>query len=93
MASLFAPVQLGVGVSGGCEAAVHAIRRYTDQLPKDHVVVKLDSTNAFNDVRRDALLEAVAREIPELYRFVYATYADNSFLKFGNFSIKSEEGI
>ena len=41
MASLFAPIQLGVGVSGGCEAAVHAIRRYTDQLPKDHVVVKL----------------------------------------------------
>jgi len=93
MASLFAPVQLGVGVSGGCEAAVHAIRRYTDQLPKDHVVVKLDFTNAFNSVRRDALLEAVARDIPEIYRFAYATYADNSLLKFGNFSINSEEGI
>ena len=41
MASLFVPIQLGVGVSGGCEAAVHAIRQYTDQLPKDHVIVKL----------------------------------------------------
>jgi len=69
IASYLVPLQLGVGIPGGCEAAVHATRRYTDRLQKDHVVVKLDFANAFNSVRRDALLEAVVREIPELYRF------------------------
>jgi len=86
-------LQLGVGIPGGCEAAVHATRRYTDRLQKDHVVVKLDFANAFNSVRRDALLEAVAREFPELYRFAYATYAGNSSLTFGKFFVTSEEGI
>jgi hypothetical protein len=86
-------LQLGVGVPGGCEAAVHATRRFIDGLQKDHIVVKLDFANAFNSVRRDALLEAVARDIPEIYRFVFATYASNATLSFGNFCVISEEGI
>ena len=93
IASYLVPLQLGVGIPGGCEAAVHATRRYTDRLQKDHVVVKLDFANAFNSVRRDALLEAVAREIPELYRFAYATYSGNASLTFGKFFVTSEEGI
>ena len=40
--------QLGVGVSGGAEAAVHATRRLLQNLPPGHVVVKLDFLNAFN---------------------------------------------
>jgi len=56
--------------------------------------VKLDFANAFNSVRRDALLEAVARDIPELYRFMYATYEKcNPILKFGDFVISSAEGV
>ena len=47
-----------------------------------------------NSVRRDALLETVARDIPELYRFIYATYENcNPILKFGDFYISSEEGV
>jgi len=41
------PQQLGTGVSGGAEAAVHDTRRFVQNLPTDHVLVKLDFTNAF----------------------------------------------
>jgi len=46
------PQQLGVGVAGGAEAAVHAVRRLVSNLPKDNVVVKLDFSNAFNCIRQ-----------------------------------------
>ena len=39
---LFSPIQLGVGVPGGREAAVHAARRYAEDMSDDHVIVKLD---------------------------------------------------
>ena len=56
LAAYFSPLQLGVAVSRGCEAAVHATRRFMEAMPDDEVVVKLDISNAFNTVRRDALL-------------------------------------
>jgi len=69
-------------------------RRCTYNVPDDKVIVKFDFANAFNSVRRDALLEAVARDIPALYRFIYATYENcNPILKFGDFVISSAEGV
>ena len=41
-------IHVGVGVSGGAETAVHSLRGVVDNLPDDHVLVKLDSLNAFN---------------------------------------------
>jgi len=43
--------QTGVRVSGGAEAAVHAMRRLVENLPSDRVIVKLDFSNAFNCIR------------------------------------------
>ena len=63
LASRFSPTQLGVGVKGGCEAAVHASRRFVEGMVDGSVFVKLDFRNAFNCLRRDALLESVFREI------------------------------
>ena len=59
---------------GGSEAAIHALRRYAEVLPKDHIIVKQDFTNAFNTLCRDELLDAIWREIPEIYNFAHATY-------------------
>src|SRR6218665_1072755 len=43
------PKQLnGVGVSGGCEAAVHTSGRFPKRMDPDSVLVKLDFENAFN---------------------------------------------
>jgi len=67
-------LQIGVGVLGGAEAASHAARRYVSNMPEDHVIIKLDFKDAFNSLRRDAMLEAAERDVPELYRFAYAAY-------------------
>ena len=68
------PVQLAVGVSSGCEAAVHSARRFVEDLPSDHVVVKLDFSNAFNSLDRSEMLQAVADRLPELYAFCHSAY-------------------
>ena len=60
------PQQLGVGVSDGAEAAVHAARRFVSNLPSDHVIVKLDFSNTFNCIRRDLILDSIATNIPEI---------------------------
>ena len=51
------PVQVGVGVSGGYEAAVIAIRRLAEEIPDYHVLIELDFSNAFNTIRRDTILQ------------------------------------
>jgi hypothetical protein len=64
LASYFNPHQLGVDTPGGCEAAVHATRRFIVTMPEDFVFVKLDFSNAFNTLQRDIVLEAVASKFP-----------------------------
>ena len=64
----------------GAEAAIHAVRRYTENLQKDYIIVKLDFINAFNTSRRYMMLEAIRRELPELYNFAHATYNGASVL-------------
>ena len=54
------PEQLGLGTHGGCEAAVHATRRFLANMPPDYLLVKLDFSNAFNNIHRDAMLPAAA---------------------------------
>ena len=92
LASYFAPIQPGVGTPGGAEAAIHAVRRYAQNLPKDYIIVKLDFKNAFNTLRCDTMLEAIRRELPELYNFAHATCKGAPFLQFGEFIILSAEG-
>jgi hypothetical protein len=91
-ASLLAPRQLGFAVRGGAEAAVHATRRYLLNMPDGHVFLKVDFTNAFNTLRRDVILEAVARHFPELLPYAASSYSAGSVLTFGEASIGSEEG-
>ena len=93
LADYFAPLQLGVAASGGCEAAVHATRRFLDTMANDDVIVKLDFNNAFNTVRRDAVLNSVAEKVPEVYRFCHSAYAGSSHLQFGDHVITSAEGV
>jgi hypothetical protein len=89
---LLEPRQLGVAVEGGAEAAIHAARRFVLSMPADHIFVKLDFTNAFNSLRRDAMLETVAEDVPEVYNFCRLAYANPSLLAFGDRTISSEMG-
>ena len=93
MSELLAHRQLGFGVRGGAEAAVHAARRFLQDMVSDHAVVKLDFANAFNSVRRDCVLSAVQLMFPVLYSFVYSAYAAPSNLLWGDRTVTSAEGV
>ena len=90
-AGYLAPRQLGFGSLGGCEAAVHAARRFINYMPSDFVVAKLDFSNAFNCLHRDVMLTAVKDQLPELYKFCHLAYLQTSFLNFGPYTILSQE--
>ena len=87
------PVQLGAGVPGGCEAAVHAVRRFADSMPSNYSIAKLDFTNAFNCVNRSRMLIEIHNRLPELYKFCHLAYSVPSVLRFGNWEVNSQEGV
>ena len=89
---MLSPTQLGVGIKGGAEAAVHATRRYLREMPKDNLVAKLDFRNAFNSLMRNQMLNAVARVAPDIYSFCYSAYSANSSLSFVDHGVVSSEG-
>ena len=93
LGNYFSPIQLGVGVKGGCEAAIHATRRFCSSMPSDHILVKLDFQNAFNSIHREAVLHAVANHIPALYPFCHLTYSSHTSLTFGDGFVSSEDGV
>ena len=92
MAALLAPHQLGYGVRGGVEAAVHAARLYVRDL-EQRCVLKLDFKNAFNTLCRDKMLRAVQTFIPVLLPFVHSFYSAPSSLCWGDKIIQSMEGV
>ena len=92
LANNLSPIQVGVGVKGGCEASIHASRRFLASMTHDQALAKLDFSNAFNSIRRDCMLEVISEKLPSLYRFCHCAYAHISKLKFGDFTIDSEEG-
>ena len=83
--------QVGVGVSGGAEAVVHATRRLLSSLPDSDVFVKRNLSNAFS-VRSDTILAKVAVKMPELYRLVKDSLNCNPMLIYGDDIIISAEG-
>ena len=93
MGELLAPRQLGYGVRGGAEAAVHAARLYLLDLDPTKAVLKLDFKNAFNSIRRDKLLEAVRELAPGLLEFVHSAYSSPSVLYWADRTLQSAEGV
>ena len=91
-AALLAPRQLGYGVRGGAEAAVHAARLYMQDL-QHRCVLKLDFRNAFNTLCRDKMLQAVQNFAPDLLPFVHASYSSPSSLFLSDKIIQSAEGV
>ena len=86
------PIQVGVSVSGGAEAAIHAMRRLVTDLPDDHVVVKLDFFKCVQHHRRDTVLDTVADKMPELYRFIHASLSGSPKLSYSIYIIESANG-
>jgi len=93
LAATLSPLQVGVGVLRGVEAAVHATRAFVNSMSSTDSLVKLDFINAFNCVRRDSFLEAVAHHIPDAYPYVHAAYCETSFLGYEGHVVPSAEGV
>ena len=79
-------------MAGGAEAAIHVARKFVQNMKPAEVLVKMDFANAFNTLRRDAMLEAVYRCFPEIYNFCYLSYASHSNLLCHERIIFSQEG-
>ena len=80
----------------GCEAAVHATRRFIEDSRRTaapHVLVKVDVSNAFNTVRRDVFLARIRERCPEVYHLAYQTYSAPSTLIIGGQTIESASGV
>jgi hypothetical protein len=79
--------QVGVGIPSGAEALAAAAQRLAAVFDEDaDVLLKIDLKNAFNTVRRAAMLRGLERlaaekpEVAELLRYVYTAYGADSTL-------------
>ena len=91
----FEPHQVGVGVPGGCEAAVHATNLILNLFgtQDDFVLLKVDFENAFNLIDREAFLSQIAIHFPSLLPWVSYMYANHSHIIFGDMVISSQSGV
>ena len=91
----FWPAQAGVAVKAGVEAAVHTLRAWVHRHASatDQVVVKLDFCNAFNTVKREAVLQQARDHFPALARWATWCYSTESRLQFGDFVLGSSTGV
>ena len=65
---------------------------YLENMDREQVFVKIDFRNAFNTLRRDSILEAVAKHFPELLPFTISSIGSPSNLQFGDYMLSSDEG-
>jgi hypothetical protein len=65
--------QLGIGVAGGCEAVAHYAVACGEKirlgLSNNKILIKLDVSNAFNEVYRKDMRMAILKECPRLITF------------------------
>ena len=85
-------LQVCAGQSGGCEAAVHAMRDTFEEDDCDAVLL-VDAANAFNSINRGAMLENIWRLCPIAYIYAYNCYAPHARLfVVGGRELRSKEG-
>ena len=90
------PSQLGVGVRGGVEIALHSVRAILDDPAidqDDKWVLQIDFKNAFNQISREAIFKEVREVIPQLSSWVEKAYGSQPFLHFGSALLLSHTGV
>lgn len=92
--ALFGPHQLGVGVRGGLEAIVHAVRQAVDDWSEQGLgVLQVDFINAFNCADRDTAFREVEKHFPEIIQWVYTCYGVEAELVMGDHILLSKTGF
>ena len=93
--SYFFPLQIGVGQTLGTEIGLETARQWHQRNSNNPsaVVVKVDFSNAFNCVDRQAFLEQCRHRFPGLSRWAEWCYSRPSHLYFGSDTLSSERGV
>ena len=84
--SVFLPYgQVGVGIPGGLEGAVHISRHFISVHGDDDslALLKVDMKNAFNECNRSAFFTRVSEDFPEISAWVKWCYSQPAELRFG----------
>ena len=96
IANTLPPLQVGVGVSNGCEAVVHSVNKILqdDSIPADNKwVLMVDFSNAFNKIDRSSVLKEVRSRVPSISAWMESCYGGESPLLFGEHVIPSRCGV
>ena len=90
--SFFQPSQFGIACKAGAEKIVHSLRRCIEDnwLSDDFVVFKVDMSNAFIMVSRQAVMDECATSFPELLPWVSWCYGSHSSLWY---QVSSQSGV
>ena len=92
--SLLSPLQLGVCVRGECEAVIHSTHHLISSLPDERRwALLLDFTNAFNNIRCEAMFLEFHRHLLELSAWMESCYSGQPFLHLGKDTILSCCGV
>ncbi|KAL5483840.1 hypothetical protein EMCRGX_G020256 [Ephydatia muelleri] len=93
--TFFQPSQFGVACKAGIERVVHNLRKCIDDgwMSRDFVVCKVDMSNAFNRVSRQAVLDECSSFFPELLPWVSWCYGSHSLLWHSMGTISSQSGV
>ena len=60
--------QVGVGIQGGLEGAIHTVHCALSELGSDEslALLKIDMKNTFNECSHTAFLDRVSKDFPEI---------------------------
>jgi len=94
--SVFLPYgQVGVGIQGGLEGAIHITRHFISAHSDDDsfALLKVDMKNAFNECDRSAFFTRVSDDFPEISAWVKWCYSQPAELRFGNRRLLASSGV
>ena len=81
--TLLSPLQVGVGVSAGCEAIVHSLASILNDgsiLPESRCTLLVDFSNAFNSIDRGLMFEEARARIPSMSSWLECCYSSQPLL-------------
>ena len=90
--NILTPLQVGVGVPGGCEAIVHAVTQGVTP-PEERWTLLLDFSNAFNSIDCEHMFQEVRARIPSMAAWMECCYGAQPFLHLGDRTILSCCGV
>ena len=89
------PLQLGVGVKGGCEAIIHTTSHLLSSSddPDQRWCLFLDLPNAFNCICRESMFAEVRQRTPHLAAWMESCYSCQPLLHLGDVTLHSCCGV